>query len=116
MPCGLVYSVLLVAAAAGSAARGGVLLLAFGLGTLPAMLGLAQLGGRLVRADGSLVRLVGAVIVACGLWTAAVPLAELNGASPHHHRGLETMPSRSGPVSTTTDAKTSTAALVSRRK
>src|SRR6476661_8895449 len=38
MPCGLVYSVLLVAAAAGSAARGGVLLLAFGLGTLPAML------------------------------------------------------------------------------
>jgi len=116
MPCGLVYSVLLVAAAAGSAARGGVLLLAFGLGTLPAMLGLAQLGGHLVRADGSLVRLVGAVIVACGLWTAAVPLAELNGASPHHHRGLETMPSRSGPVSTTTDAKTSTAALVSRRK
>lgn len=35
LPCGLVYSVLTTALVTGSAARGGALMLAFGLGTLP---------------------------------------------------------------------------------
>ena len=38
LPCGLVYSVLVWAVGAGSALEGGVLLLSFGLGTLPALL------------------------------------------------------------------------------
>jgi hypothetical protein len=38
LPCGLVYSVLVAALAAGSAMQGGLLMLAFGLGTLPALL------------------------------------------------------------------------------
>lgn len=38
LPCGLVYSVLLVALASGSAARGALFMLAFGLGTLPNLL------------------------------------------------------------------------------
>ena len=38
LPCGLVYSVLVSALASGSAGRGGVLLLLFGLGTLPNLL------------------------------------------------------------------------------
>lgn len=38
LPCGLVYSVLTTALVTGSAARGGALMLAFGLGTLPNLL------------------------------------------------------------------------------
>ena len=38
LPCGLVYSALTSALASGSAARGGWLMLAFGLGTLPNLL------------------------------------------------------------------------------
>jgi hypothetical protein len=38
LPCGLVYSAVAMAATAGSAAAGGLVMLAFGLGTLPALL------------------------------------------------------------------------------
>ena len=38
LPCGLVYSVLIAAIATGSAVKGGLLMLAFGLGTLPTLL------------------------------------------------------------------------------
>lgn len=38
MPCGMVYSILLLALLAGSAGQGGSLMLAFGLGTLPNLL------------------------------------------------------------------------------
>jgi len=89
LPCGLVYSVLLAAAVAGSAVRGSATMVAFGLGTLPAMSGLSYLGRRLPRRDGTLARLLGAALVACGLWTAALPLAFLTGAQPHaHHHDL----------------------------
>ena len=38
LPCGLVYSVLVAALATGSAVQGGLLMLSFGLGTLPTLL------------------------------------------------------------------------------
>jgi len=41
LPCGLVYSILLTAAAAGSPLSGAVIMFAFGLGTLPSMLGMS---------------------------------------------------------------------------
>lgn len=85
LPCGLVYSVLLAAAVAGGAAGGATVMIAFGLGTLPAMAGLSYLGARLPRPGGSLARLLGAALVACGLWTAAMPIAALSGAYEHHH-------------------------------
>jgi sulfite exporter TauE/SafE len=43
-PCGLLYAMLLPAAATASWWRGGLLLLAFGLGTVPALLGVAAVG------------------------------------------------------------------------
>jgi len=45
IPCGLVYSVLIWAVSAGSAGRGALLMLAFGLGTLPNLLGIVLLAG-----------------------------------------------------------------------
>lgn len=47
LPCGMVYSVLLTAMFSGSALSGASVMLAFGLGTLPALLGLGLLGTRL---------------------------------------------------------------------
>jgi len=41
LPCGLVYSILLMAAASGSALTGALVMVAFGLGTLPSMLGMS---------------------------------------------------------------------------
>lgn len=62
LPCGMVYSVLLTAMLSGSAASGAAIMLAFGLGTLPMLIGLGLLGAR-IRAG---VRRHG-VRVACGL-------------------------------------------------
>jgi hypothetical protein len=47
LPCGMVYSVLVTAMLSGSAGRGALVMLAFGLGTLPMLLGLGLLGARL---------------------------------------------------------------------
>lgn len=47
LPCGMVYSVLLTAMFTGSAVSGASVMLAFGLGTLPMMLGLGLIGVRL---------------------------------------------------------------------
>ena len=42
LPCGLVYSVLIAAISTGSALNGGLLMLAFGLGTLPTLLAMGM--------------------------------------------------------------------------
>jgi len=47
LPCGLVYSVLVAALATGSPARGGLLMLVFGLGTLPTLLAMGMAAVRL---------------------------------------------------------------------
>ncbi|CDG86037.1 sulfite exporter TauE/SafE family protein [Janthinobacterium agaricidamnosum] len=49
LPCGMVYSVLLAAMLSGSAIDGAAVMLAFGLGTLPALLAMGLLGARLRR-------------------------------------------------------------------
>jgi hypothetical protein len=95
LPCGLVYSALLVAALAGSAVGGGATMIAFGLGTLPAMLGLSYAGVRLAPRSGTLGRLLGAGIVACGLWTASIPIAALTGM--HHHASHTMVMTSDGP-------------------
>ena len=69
LPCGMVYSVLMTAMLSGSATSGAMVMLAFGLGTLPALYALGMLGAkarawsqrRVVRMSG------GALIVAFGL-------------------------------------------------
>lgn len=91
LPCGLVYSALVAAAVAGSAVRGSLVMIAFGLGTMPAMLGLSYAGTHLPRPETTLARLLGAVIVSCGLWTAALPIAVLSGRVAHEHHAM-TMP------------------------
>lgn len=49
LPCGLVYSVLVAAIATGDPVKGASLMLAFGLGTLPALLAMGMAAVRLKR-------------------------------------------------------------------
>lgn len=64
LPCGMVYSVLLTAMLAGSAAGGASVMLAFGLGTLPMLLALGMAGARLRQAlQRPRVRLAGGLLV-----------------------------------------------------
>jgi hypothetical protein len=75
LPCGLVYSSLLWAASQGSAVESSLLMLAFGLGTLPVLLatGLAaeRLTGLLRRRG---VRIgAGLLVMLFGLWTLPGP-------------------------------------------
>lgn len=75
LPCGLVYSVLIWAMASGSAAQGALLMLGFGLGTLPNLMLMgvfaAQLG-RFLRQKW--VRgLAGGLVIAFGFYTLSLP-------------------------------------------
>ena len=64
LPCGMVYTVLLSAAMAGSAAGGAAVMTAFGIGTLPMLLTLGLAGARLRKAmQAPRVRLVSALVV-----------------------------------------------------
>jgi sulfite exporter TauE/SafE len=85
LPCGLVYTVLATAASTGSALAGATTMFAFGLGTLPSMLGLTLaapalgvfLGDRFVR------RIVGFSLIVLSGWMIATLLAS-TGAGHHH--------------------------------
>lgn len=69
LPCGMVYSVLLTAMFTGSATSGAIVMLVFGLGTLPMMLSLGLIGSRLkVFAQRRAVRIIcGAIVLAFGV-------------------------------------------------
>ena len=77
LPCGLVYSVLVMALASGSTHSGLMLMLAFGLGTLPNLLAMAWMAERLRDWARRLwvKRVAGLVVVAMGAWGLAGPLA-----------------------------------------
>lgn len=87
LPCGLVYSALLIAATAMTPVGGAAVMLAFGAGTLPAMvstgLGAAQLS-RLARRRYARIGL-GLVICALGILTIMVPLAGWLTPAAHSH-------------------------------
>lgn len=101
LPCGLVYGMLAAAAASGSALNGAAFMAVFGLGTAPAMIGLAWASGRggiLITARRK--RALGWLLVGLGAWTTATPLMHLSGGSGHaHHEASSAMPSSSsGPA------------------
>lgn len=62
LPCGLLYAALAAAAAAGSALAGGLAMLAFVAGTVPALSGVALLGRFFGQAVGPAWRVVGALL------------------------------------------------------
>jgi sulfite exporter TauE/SafE len=74
LPCGLVYSALALAATAGDVARSALLMLAFGLGTLPAVMGVGIMTSVLTRLSRTqrFKQIIGLFMIALAL-LAAVP-------------------------------------------
>ena len=84
LPCGMVYAVLALALTSGSGAEGGLLMLAFGLGTLPALLtiGLAyNTLNRFIR-DPRIRMLAGIIVIVMGIF---MLLANPSGHGHHAH-------------------------------
>lgn len=68
LPCGLVYGVLLSSAASGSWGQGGGMMLAFGAGTLPALLAYGQVAVSISAiANALFLRVMGGVVALLGM-------------------------------------------------
>lgn len=71
LPCGLVYSVLVWSVSAGGFVEGGLLMLSFGLGTLPNLLAMGLLAGRLRhwQHHARVRQLAGSLVMLFGAWS-----------------------------------------------
>lgn len=89
IPCGLVYSVLMTAASTASAMNGAFTMLAFGAGTLPAMLGLTAAAPALASflEDRTVRRLIGFALVVLAIWTILMMWGAMGqaGEAGHQH-------------------------------
>ncbi len=86
LPCGMTYSMLLLAATTASVATGAAVMLAFGAGTLPSMVTATVAFDRIARtlsARATLRRIAGALLLAFGLWTAGYALYHAFGHGGH---------------------------------
>lgn len=86
LPCGLVYSALLMAATTGGSLHGALTMLAFGAGTLPAMvltgMGAASLSRAMQRRQARLG--LGLVIIVLGAVTVTLPVVRWLGTTHSH--------------------------------
>ena len=90
LPCGLVYSVLLLAASTADPASGSLVMLAFGAGTMPAMIATGLSAAKLSQFMSRRRLGAGLLIVLIGIATIAMPVMTLSGPqdhSMHQHRG-----------------------------
>ncbi len=91
IPCGLVYSALVWALGVGNAWHSALLMMAFGLGTLPMMVTVSHCAasGNHFLAQPWIRRVAGGLIVAYGLWTMCAPWLKIgahcamSGAASH---------------------------------
>lgn len=88
LPCGLVYSVLLLAASTADPLGGSLVMLAFGLGTMPAMIATGLSASKLSQFMSRNRVGAGLLIVLIGIATIAMPVMKLSGSQDHSmHQG-----------------------------
>jgi sulfite exporter TauE/SafE len=94
LPCGLVYSVLLTASAAGSPLSGAAVMLAFGAGTLPSMLGISLAAPALAAllSDQWTRKLMGAALIFLALLSVALMVVRMQQGQGHHHTASAEFP------------------------
>ncbi len=91
LPCGLVYSALLIATTTANAGGGALTMAVFGLGTMPAMVMTGIGAFRLSQTLGNARRAAGILLIVIGVITLAMPVEKLlmsdpgSGHSMHHH-------------------------------
>ena len=83
LPCGLVYSMLLLAASTADPVAGGIVMLAFGLGTMPAMIATGLSASKLAQFMSRKRLGAGILIVLLGIATIAMPVMQLTGSQNH---------------------------------
>jgi sulfite exporter TauE/SafE len=85
LPCGMVYSVVLIALASGSTLRGAAVMLAFGLGTLPNLLAIGMLLARATTCARGMRIATGAVVAGFGVYgLVSLGLGVLGAVAPGH--------------------------------
>lgn len=87
LPCGLVYSVLLLAATTMDSVQGGLVMVAFGLGTMPAMVATGVSASKLAVFMSAKRLGAGLLIVLLGVATIAMPVMKLTGSQEHSGHG-----------------------------
>jgi uncharacterized protein len=101
LPCGLTYSMLLLAATTASVANGALVMAAFGAGTLPAMVSATvafERAARLLASRATLRKAAGALLLAFGAWTAGSALYHLVAHGTHGGRTDHEMTSKGDPA------------------
>jgi sulfite exporter TauE/SafE len=86
LPCGLIYSTLTWAATSANAVNSMLLMLSFGLGTLPAMLGVAWFGAKIQQfMRNRFTRSISAaLLIIFGLWTIVTPIQHYQMHNSHN--------------------------------
>jgi len=86
IPCGLVYTVLMTAASTANPVSGAITMLAFGAGTLPAMLGLTAAAPALASflEDRTVRRVIGFALVVLAVWTVVMMWGSMTQGSMNH--------------------------------
>ena len=94
LPCGLVYSVLLLAATTTEPASGGMVMIAFGLGTTPAMLATGLSASKLAQFMSGKRLGAGLLIIALGIATIAMPVMKFTSSDGQmgHNQHSMSMP------------------------
>jgi uncharacterized protein len=91
LPCGMTYSMLMLAGMTGSAASGAAVMAAFGAGTLPSMLTATVAFERIATTlskRATLRNIAGVLLLAFGLWTAGNAVYHAASRDGHqHHQG-----------------------------
>jgi len=87
LPCGLVYSVLLTASATGSAVSGALVMFAFGVGTLPSMLGMSLAAPALAAmlSDKWTKKLMGAALIFLAVLSVTLMVIRMQGNNENQH-------------------------------
>lgn len=80
LPCGLVYSVLLLAATTAEPVSGGLVMIAFGLGTLPAMIATGMSASKLAQFMSGKRLGAGLLVFLLGLATIAMPVMKFTSS------------------------------------
>ena len=91
LPCGLVYSVLLLAATTTETVSGALVMIAFGLGTMPAMLATGMSASKLAQFMSGKRLGAGLLIILIGIATIAMPVMKLSGSQEHSGHGGHNM-------------------------
>lgn len=96
LPCGLVYSVLLLAATTTEPASGALVMTAFGLGTMPAMIATGLSASKLAQFMSRRRVGVGLLIILLGIATIAMPVMKLTGSQDHSGHAGHSMSMQDG--------------------